>query len=384
VAPRQVRDDLSDLPKELQRRVLIGSSGRDCDDIPKVADAGACFDGPGGPYQVMHNGVKVRLGCYQGDWMVRLITRLRGHHEPQEEKVFHTVCPLIRRGGVMVEMGAFWAYYSLWFSAAVHGGRNVVVEPDPNRLEIASGNFALNGRSASFVHARAASRPAEAVPHFCDSDRVSRLVPEVSVDDLARREGIDYLDLLHADIQGAELRLLEGMGTLIREQRVRFVFLSTHHHSICGDPLIHQKCLRFLRDRSARILAEHTVGESFSGDGLIVASFAPGDRDLPVVPLGHNRACSSLFGEPEAELARAWEEIEQARLAIEQLRRTLPRWAAGGPVDAGAKLPAHLQALEEECRRAARPVRSLLGNCARRSQELFRRVFAAVPIRRAG
>lgn len=53
----------------------------------------------------------------------------------------------------------------------------------------------------------------------------------------------------------------------------RFLFLSTHHHSMSGDPLTHQRCLEFLRGRHAHIIAAHNVTESYSGYGLIVASF---------------------------------------------------------------------------------------------------------------
>jgi hypothetical protein len=44
-----------------------------------------------------------------------IVKRLWGHHEPQEEKVFHEVLKQIRPGGVMIELGAYWGYYSLWF-----------------------------------------------------------------------------------------------------------------------------------------------------------------------------------------------------------------------------------------------------------------------------
>ncbi len=284
MVPRPLPQGLSDLPEPLARRVRIGLSGSDCDAIPKVAHAGQCFDTPEGPIQLMHNGVRVRLGGYHGDWMARLIAGLRGHHEPQEEKVFHELVPRVRRGGTMIEMGAFWAYYSLWFAAVVPGARNIVVEPDAAHLDVARDNFRLNRRDATFLQAGC-------------SDRSGMLgsMSVISVDDLVQQLQLDYIDVLHADIQGAELRLLQGMSRVIRENRVRFVFLSTHHHSISGDPEIHAKCLQFLRQHSAHLLAEHTVEESCSGDGLIVASFAAEDRSLPAIPLTPNRSGESLF-----------------------------------------------------------------------------------------
>jgi FkbM family methyltransferase len=184
------------------------------------------------------------------------------------------------------------------------------------------------------------------------------------VDDLVRRLDLDHIDLLHADIQGAELQMLHGMRNVIREGRVRFIFISTHHHSISDDPLIHQKCLRFLREHSAHILSEHTVAESFSGDGLIVASFAPEDRALPHIPLTLNRAGDNLFPEPEADLALARDELRRARQAIASARLALPAWVRTTSLEAGADVSTLLAALEQEREMAARPIRSPL----RRSQ----------------
>jgi hypothetical protein len=52
------------------------------------------------------------------------------------------------------------------------------------------------------------------------------------------------------------------------------------------------------------VIAEHSVSESCSGDGLIFASADPRDADLSV-EVSHVRSRDSLFGEPEYELARA-------------------------------------------------------------------------------
>jgi hypothetical protein len=76
--------------------------------------------------------------------------------------------------------------------------------------------------------------------------------------------------------------------------------------------MTHQRCLQILVDAGAHVVAEHTVGESFSGDGLVAASMDPRDRDL-TVPVSRARYRDSLFGELEPDLAAAWQEI--ARLS---------------------------------------------------------------------
>jgi FkbM family methyltransferase len=54
--------------------------------------------------------------------------------------------------------------------------------------------------------------------HFkCESDGVERSIPCVSVDDFLPTEAIDGVDILLADIQGAELEMLWGATPLDRE-----------------------------------------------------------------------------------------------------------------------------------------------------------------------
>ena len=303
------------------RRVALTVSCRATDDIPKVPDAGRVVDGT----QVMHNGVLVQAGAYYGEWMSEIIRQLRGHHEPQEEVVFHAVVEQLAATAdapVMLELGAFWSYYSLWLLERVPSSRAFLVEPDPNNLEAGRRNFSLNGRTGTFLQAAVGARPAGPQPFPCESDGVVRDVPVESLASLLDRFGLERVDLLLADVQGAETALLEGASAELAAGRVRFLVVSTHHHSISGNPLTHQRCLSFLRSLGAHVIAEHTVAESFSGDGLVAASFEPADADL-AVEVAHARPCESLFGDPLHDLARANEETAEARAALADLRAAL-------------------------------------------------------------
>lgn len=296
------------LSPDALRRIAITTSCRDCDTLPKVRDAGQTFLAEGVRYQLMHNGVRVLADGYCGPWMTELIRRLNGHHEPQEEFAFHQVLEHVQPGGAMLELGSYWAYYSLWFQQQVPGARTYLIEPDPNNLHVGRMNFTLNDAPGEFFSFSVGRRSQEPAPFLCgDSDRVSRMVPQTSVDDFLTRVGLDRVELLLADIQGAELEMLHGARRAIKQGKLRFVFVSTHHHSISGDPLTHQRCLRFLEEHGAHILAAHSISESFSGDGLIVASFDAADRRLPAIPLSYNRATNSLFRELEYDLADAWQ-----------------------------------------------------------------------------
>lgn len=288
-------------------RIALTVSCRDTDALPKVPGAGSVTDG----VQLMHNGLRVEAGGYYGDWMAEVIRHLRGHHEPQEEVAFHAVLErLAATSGpapVMLELGSFWAYYSLWFLRRLPQGRAFLVEPDPAYLEVGRRNFALNGVEGTFAQA-AVGAGRGAMDFECESDGQVRRMPVEGLASLLERFELPYLDLLFSDVQGAEWPLLSGAKDLLHEGRVRFLVVSTHHHVISGDPLTHQRCLGLLRDLGAHVVVEHTVAESYSGDGLIVASFHERDRDLEVVT-SRCRVGDSWFGDPLVDLEQAWREL---------------------------------------------------------------------------
>jgi FkbM family methyltransferase len=301
------------LSDDHRRRIRLAARCPEVPALPRVPGAGEVFVEGGVRCQRMHNGVRVVEDGYCGRWMTELIRELRGYHEPQEEAVFHQLLPRVREGGTMVELGGYWGYYSLWFQRVVANARTYLVEPDPGHLRVGRQNFALNGAEGRFTEAAVGRLSGPPAPFPCDSDGQVRQVARVSLDDFLAREGIGSVDVLLADIQGFELEMLEGASGALDRGAIRFLVLSTHHHSISGDPLTHQKCLRLLEGRGARIITDHGVAESYTGDGLIVAALRAEDASLPVVEVSHNRASESLFREVEYDLADAWTQIAELR-----------------------------------------------------------------------
>ncbi len=294
---------LDPLVRDPRFRIEMTASCRDCDSIPKVANAGAILDSSGRRAQVMHNGVLVVAGGYHGEWMAEVISRLRGHHEPQEELVFHTVLAHIPLEATMIELGGFWSYYSLWFlQQAPSMRRAVVLEPDAAHLLIGRANAELNSRDLTFVHASAGIGSLPPQPFQTELSGTA-LVPQTCVEDLMSHAGLDVLDVLHCDTQGAEIDVIRSCEDLFRQHRIRFCLISTHHMSISGDPLTHQRCLALLRHYGGRILAEHDVHESFSGDGLIAAYFGEEPLDWQEPAISRNRYSTSLFANPLFDLA---------------------------------------------------------------------------------
>lgn len=324
-----LRAGLDHLDPGEQRRVAITTSCRDTDAIPKVDGAGEVFERDGQLLQRMHNGIVVAAGCYHGAWMTEVIRGLRGHHEPQEELVFHEILERIARTETrptMIELGSWWAYYALWFAHDT-GGAVVALEPDPFCLEVGRRNFELNGLTARFVHGAIGDAPGAPMSFF--EERTSRVttVPSYDLASLMDAVGLERVSLVLADIQGGEAPLLARARQLLEARRVRFLILSTHHHSISGSPVTHQEARDLLEACGAHFVAEHTVGESFSGDGLIAAAFEDRDRELSV-RISRARYGESLSGELERDLAESWQREERAREEIEALRTTLATYEA--------------------------------------------------------
>jgi FkbM family methyltransferase len=292
-APPALLDNLS--------RAEMTTRCRDCEAIPKVPNAGSVISVGNDRIQIMHNGVRVVADGYYGEWMTSLIERLRGHHEPQEELVFHEVLKHLSPQATMIELGGFWSYYSLWFLKDQPQRRAFVVEPDPNHIAVGKANARINDADIQFVHGciGSVSRP---VVTFATESAGKIGIPQFSVADLLRINNVATLDLLHCDTQGAETPVIESCEALLRKRRVAFAMFSTHAYQISGDPLTHQRCLQMLCDFGGTILAEHDVHESFSGDGLIAAYFGPEPIKWSEPPISRNRYSTSLFRNPIYDL----------------------------------------------------------------------------------
>ncbi len=171
----------------------------------------------------------------------------------------------------MLELGSFWAYYSKWFLQQVSNGTAVLVEPVPSALAAGKRNFTLNNCEGTFLHAAVSDecRPVADIELWTDF----RVAAEtVNVDSILENHGIEFLQILHADIQGTEARMLRGAKRALAAKRIGWVFISTHSE------YIHQVCPADLRKHGYSIIAEHTPAESHSVDGLIVASSVTSNR----------------------------------------------------------------------------------------------------------
>jgi FkbM family methyltransferase len=289
----------------VEERVAMAARCRDCDSIAKVPDAGRVVEKRSGArVQIMHNGIEVEQDGYCGAWMTDIIRLCQGHHEPQEERIFHEVVSRLGAGGTMIELGGYWSYYSLWFMQGSPDRQAIVLEPDPAHLEVGRRNAKLNSLQPIFVQGSAGGH-FEPSTMFTTEDSGAVDIPCHTVESLMALHDVGHLSILHCDAQGVELDILESCRDLFAAGKIDWVFVSTHAHMISGDYLTHQRCLQTLRDAGAVIEAEHDVHESFTGDGLIVARFCKPPVGWQPIALSHNRHDRSLFRGLAYDLAEA-------------------------------------------------------------------------------
>jgi len=223
--------------------------------IARVPTAG--YVDPAGKV-MLHNGNRVPLrgpGSYYGDFSDVLVIN-RGVHEPLEEYCFQQMlADLSAEKPVMLELGSYWAHYSMWLKKERPLAVCHMVEADPGNLEAGRENFRDNGHEGHF-HQGLVGRDGFVVDTFL------------------RESGLGRLDILHADIQGAEAEMLEGAAESLAAHRIDRIFVSTHSDALHASVEAALRSHGYLVEISSAC-DKHTT----SYDGFILAS-APGRRPL--------------------------------------------------------------------------------------------------------
>jgi len=198
----------------------------------------------------LHNGLRVPISganSYYGDFSSIFVIN-RGVHEPLEEFIFQEVLKLMPRAPVMLELGAYWGHYSMWLKQCRPDADVHLVEPEPDNLRVGIENFELNGFSGTFYEAFVG-------------------IGGFSVDDHLRDLSIQKLDILHTDIQGHEVEMLQACTESLSKCRIDFVFLSTHSQAL------HDECMALLTASNYRVEVESDFENgTTSFDGFIFAS----------------------------------------------------------------------------------------------------------------
>ena len=236
--------------KDWTYRINDAKSCPDNKFIPRSKNAGAL----NGEFQFMHNGIKIQINGYYGRGYTRMLVKNKGVHEPQEERVFQEVLKKLPPKSVMIELGSYWAFYSMWFLSKITDGKTYLYEPEHSNLQIGKTNYAENKLEGDFNHAFIGGvLNLEGTP------------PTLTIDYIVKDKQIDFIDILHCDIQGFELDMLNGAIETIKKDMIRYFFISTHSNEL------HESCLSFLIKYNYIIISEADITNSYSFDGLIAA-----------------------------------------------------------------------------------------------------------------
>ena len=113
-------------------------------------------------YVYLHNGNKVPLSgenSYYGDFSKVLVLN-RGVHEPLEEFCFQEMLKKIKvQKPLMIELGSYWAHYSMWFKKKFPEAECFMVEERAEGLNVGRSNFAANNfTNGQFIHSKVSNQ----------------------------------------------------------------------------------------------------------------------------------------------------------------------------------------------------------------------------------
>jgi FkbM family methyltransferase len=178
--------------------------------------------------------------CDLGDTISREVC-FTGRYEPQETELIRR---LLRPGQTTVDVGANWGYFSLVCAHLVgEQGRVVSLEPHPRLYTLLADNVARN-RLRQVECLRVGAGATRGLTSFIAFDEhggnwgVSRVADRserpdfecevIALDELIDARGIDQVDLVKIDVEGAEPDVLRGMAAGLDRRRYRFVLIECH------------------------------------------------------------------------------------------------------------------------------------------------------------
>jgi FkbM family methyltransferase len=134
-------------------------------------------------------------------------------------------------GDVVLDIGGCWGDTALYFASLVGpAGRVYTFEFDPESLAILRTNLSLNPELADriVVVERALWETSGETLGIAPAGRMTHLLPTadtpqersvatITVDDFAEREGLERVDFVKMDVEGAELSVLRGAAGVLAE-----------------------------------------------------------------------------------------------------------------------------------------------------------------------
>ena len=214
--------------------------------------------------QVMHNGLLIYKQSYCDGKLSKIFEKTKGIFEPEVQYYFETVLKNMGKTPVMIELGSYWGFYSMWFLKHCDGGRAFLIDPNAKNLVFGQRNFSLNNLTGNFICAFIGKLPCL---EFND-------VPTINIDSFIRDNRLHSVDILHVDIQGYEMEMLEGAAESFQEKKIGYIFIATHSKEL------HKGCLDFLQKMNYKIVSNIDKPKVKCEDGFILGERITGFKDV--------------------------------------------------------------------------------------------------------
>ena len=192
---------------------------------------------------------------------------------------------------IMIEIGSFWAVWSLFFRQKFPNGKNILVELGKRTLYVGVRNFLNNNFDCEYYHGGFNIESSGTFINKMDDIEYDTILDtDINVDDLISNDSelnlkfkdlnltgdnldfnkiykdnnLDIIDLLHMDIQGSELLFIKDIIKYINNKKILNMVIATHSYTI------HKEIIDILNTSNYEIIINEDYG-SIGGDGYIYA-----------------------------------------------------------------------------------------------------------------
>ena len=160
----------------------------------------------------------------------------------------------------MIELGANQCYYSLLFKHIIGKSvtENILIEPQSPNYERGENEFKINDCDGTWYR-KAVGKPK------CHIKNTAFDVNTITLKEVFDNHNINKLDVLHSDIDGAELLLLDSEYDFFNLHKVKYIFLCTH------SPQLHSECKQKLECFGYKIILDDPA-RNVGSDSIIIAT----------------------------------------------------------------------------------------------------------------
>jgi hypothetical protein len=192
---------------------------------------------------------------------------------------------------IMIELGSFWALWSLFFRKQYPNGKNILVELGKRQLYVGVRNFLNNNFDCQYYHGGFNIESSGTFNHkLTDIEYNPMTNSGINIDNLISNDlelnanfdnlkltgnnldfnkiykdnNLDIIDILHMDIQGSELLFIKDIIEYVNNKKILNIVIATHCYEI------HKEIITILNTNNYEIIINEDYG-TIGGDGYIYA-----------------------------------------------------------------------------------------------------------------